>query len=169
MPPQRKETTAKAAAKPAPVQPVNNPDPLNDPVNSNYLQQYTEALQEIRDHKIFNSVTAADPLDLNNRGVQQAYQHDACKKMLTNAKEYHCGCNLFWIDLSYSTLRGVPYNRASILKASETVCSTPARCSTVIVALPDKEIDAATLKGGLQPVSPEEEIHAWVWAECTEI
>ena len=72
-------------------------------------------------------MTAADPLDLNNRGVQQAYQHDACKKILTNAKEYHCGCNLFWIDLSYSTLRGVPYNRASILKASETLFSTPAR------------------------------------------
>ena len=109
------------------MQPVNNPDPVNDPVNSNYLQQYTEALQEIRDHKIFQSVTAADPLDLNNRGVQQAYQHDACNKMLTKSKEYHCGCNLVWIDLSYSTLRGVPYNRASILKASEIVFSTPAR------------------------------------------
>ena len=34
----------------------------------------------------------------------------------------------------------------------------------MIVALPDKDIDAATLKGGLQSVSPEEEIHAWVWA-----
>ena len=103
------------------MQPVNNPDPVSVPVKSNYSQQCTEALQEIRDHKVFKSVTAADPLDLDNRGVQQAYRHGACTKMLTKAKEYHCDCTLLCIGLSYSTLNGVPYNRTSILKASETL------------------------------------------------
>ena len=95
MPPLKKEkrTTAAAAAA-APVQPVA-PEPDTDPVNSNYWQQYTEALQEIRDHPIFRSLTAEDPLDLDDRGVHQAYRHDACRKMLTKGKEYHCGCNLF--------------------------------------------------------------------------
>lgn len=135
-----------------------------DPANVEYLSELAKAIETIRDHKMFHKIAEHAPRALGRGGLQGAYDKGACTTAIKQAGAYECGGNMFWLDFLYSSLRGVPYNRSSIMKASERMFKEPGRCRTLIVALPDVGADAMTCRGALQCVSPEEEVHAWLWA-----
>lgn len=133
-------------------------------MNKEYFDELAQAVQSIFDHADFKDIVRAPPLTIGEGGSVAAYDHSVCKETLKTSEEHTAGGNLFWLNLLYSTMRGIPYNHKSIELASNSLFATPSRCRPLVIALPDAEANVLEQMGAMQCVSPEEELHAWVWA-----
>ncbi len=147
----------------------------DDPgVNAEYLAEFAEALETVKTNRHFKGITEAPPvgIDMNlgtRSGVQHAFTLENYTAAMTAAKSYECGCNLFWLSLHFTTLCGVPYNKGVISKACDHMFAAPTRCPTLSVAITHIGFNPLEHKGALEPVSPEELFHAWIWAVHRDI
>ena len=150
----------KAAAEAAQLGPT-----LPTTVNDDYLVDFQKALDSIREHKAFDNVLNKSPTD----GNVPEFDEDEMKKAFSKggAGSYMCSGNLFWIDFMFSTMRGVPFNRTNIMMMVNHQFLKPATFSTLEIAVTDgKKLEP---KGSWRSVTPEEKLHAMIWAISRDI
>ena len=148
----------------------------DSPNNAIYL-----ALKDDRDavltHKVFAKIGDAPPLGIkghdglkrsvNERtqkgGSRDAFTHSKCTAAMEDVGTYECSGNIFWLNLMHNNAPSTPLIANSINTIMRTTFASPSPVDDMLdVALDDPTDDASTQKGGLEAVSPEEQIIAFV-------
>lgn len=144
------------------AEPVNLPLPKST-AGDEYLVEYSKALDTIKAHKVFKDVGQEMPVGLDSK----VFDPDECRKALAKGGpgEYVAVGNIFWLDLMYCTMRGVPANVPNIKLMTEHQFKEPKTFNDPLeVALTAANQSVMDSRGTLQSVTPEEKIHAFVWA-----
>lgn len=134
---------------------------LPSTVNDDYFIEFQKALDCIKGHKAFHGII--DRMPDSAGGLAVFDLEDMVKALNSKGHSYTASGNFFWLDLLFSTMRGVPFNRTNIQLMVEHQFAKPA-----IFAAPI-EIAVADVKhfepfGSWRSVTPEEKLHAFVWA-----
>lgn len=130
-------------------------------VNDDYFIEFQKALDCIKGHKAFHGII--DRLPDSAGGLAVFDLEEMVKALNSKAHSYTASGNFFWVDLLFSTMRGVPFNHTNIQLMVDHQFAKPA-----IFAAPI-EIAVADVKhfepfGGWRSVTPEEKLHSFVWA-----
>ena len=137
-------------------------------VNDDYLLDFQKALDTIKDHKAFANILNQTPVTTG--GGLPEFDEEELKKCLSKAGggAYSATGNFFWLDLMFSTMRGVPLNRKNIKLMTEHQFATPSVFSgNLEVAVSDvKHVEP---QGSWRSVTPEEKLHSFVWAIFRDI
>lgn len=100
---------------------------------------------------------------------QAVFDEEEMKKALAKAGgTYTAAGNFFWLDVMYTTLRGVPFNKRNIKLMVDHQFAKPSVFSAPLeIALTDGK--CIEPKGSWRCVTPEEKLHAFVWAIARDI
>ena len=113
MPPRRRAAPANAAAPAAaPCAPI--PPTFEDASIANLLCEVEHNLDVIRKHKVFKDIMVAEPLSVNEGGLQAPFDQDSFKKVLESGGNYTCGINFMWIGHKLRAMTGVPISHRAI-------------------------------------------------------
>ncbi len=103
------------------------------------------------------------------RAAQAPYDGKAYCHAMSSTGRYDCGGNLFWHNIIAPASPGVPIRRSSVEKLQAYFFATPDKRFPlpITISCPSKLItvyDPEAHKGGLRRVSPEEVVHAYIFA-----
>ena len=143
---------------------------LKDDVNSDYMTKFAAALARVMDHRVFKGAVAMQPKGIDARekefsGYQSAFKAADCAIALKSVQRYEAAGNLFWLNLSFTATPGTPYNTANIMRLKEHTFSKPSRLPfAMVIACESDCFTPEGHKGALMSVSPEEVLHAYIFA-----
>lgn len=144
------------------------PPTVTDEVNKEYLTNLAAALKRVQDAKEFKGIIQKDPLGIGgkSKGFQAAFSATDCQIALKSAGVYQCAGNIWWINMTSAPVQGVPYNYANVMKLkNHHFGEGPTRMPfPLVVAVDSETYRVHTNKGGLVCCSPEEILHAYVFA-----
>lgn len=118
---------ASHAGSPSPLDTPGTPvktDGVNEP-NKEYLSIIENAVAGVMPCPVFNNIQSELPLDISTGGHQQPF----CQKIFTLAMEtwgkYGCDCNLFWMQVIFSSMPGIPTHMCHVQKLMDYYFKAP--------------------------------------------
>ena len=144
------------------------PESRDKGVNAQYLTDFANCVDRVRNHKILKKELKRDALKLTEGGHQSSYSATAMAKNLKGDLTYKAGINFFFVDSTYSTMHGIPYNQQFIQRYADTTFKDPTELPFAL-EFEVEDCDNFKLIPGAQTVSPEEIVHAQYWALFRDI
>ena len=137
-------------------------------VNAEYLTNFANCVDRVRNHKFLKKELKRDALTLGEGGRQSSYSTTAMAKNLKGDLTYKAGINFLFVDSTYSTMHGIPYNQPFIQRYADTTFKDPTELPFAL-EFEVEDCDNFKLAPGARTVSPEEIVHAQYWALLRDI
>ncbi len=140
-----------------------------DSQNVKYHVHLLQAWEKVQEY--FPDLVKKAPNSLDNGGRIRPYSAADWRNAWDGDgdRNYTCGINLAWLNMTYSATPGVPVRMGCIIEMVDKVFKTPRDAGVIHVAIPDADFNVLGHKGALQRVSPEELTSAFIMAMARDI
>lgn len=133
------------------------------------------ALNTITAHDVFTDIASKSPSGIDKSkgkmsGYKATFDLKKYNEAIATTGKYEAASNFFWVNVFFTPCPNVPYNKTSVQKLMDHTFSEPGRFSEeLVIAVPDTTYNPLEHKGALRSVTPEEALHAMIFAISRDV
>ena len=108
----------------------SEPCNVGNSVNTAFLLDIQRNIEVLEEHEVFAGIITAQPLPIKqgqgiSSGVDARFNLECYKLAIAECGHYKAGCNLLWLNLTFSPLPHVPIRKSAVLQLKDHYFPTP--------------------------------------------